>query len=150
MTKKKSSTYTIEDSAIATDGGSLWLLLKDDMEKEHTILIPQYKMAENFDLRRPPGSFMYDVRVLIPRGEEEKGIVEVLQRAKIAAKYKNKGRNKIAENTLIVDKELAEYMHATPEEAIMQIVKKVISYIESTAYIENSKKYQPGEIRKPK
>jgi len=79
------TSFTIIDCAMAMDGGSLSLLLNDVNGIQHTIMIPQFSEPVNYSDSRPPGSLVFDGRVVDVRGEEEKDIVNALKKAIIIA-----------------------------------------------------------------
>jgi hypothetical protein len=80
--------FTIINCAMAMDGGSLSLSLIDGEGVRHTILIPQFADPMNFSESRPPGSLIFDGKVVCARGEEEKEIIQALKTAKILAEEK--------------------------------------------------------------
>jgi hypothetical protein len=127
--------FTIIDCAMAMDGGSLSLSVKDGNGVRHTILIPQFYDPMNFSDTRPPGSLMFDGKVVGARGEEEKEIVQALKTAKIPAEDKIPDR---FHNTPHVEtsKDIREFMSGSEKKVLEQTVKKIIDFIESDKYIE--------------
>lgn len=130
--------FTIISCAMAMDGGSLSLSLKDGDGVRHTILIPQFSDPMNFSESRPPGALIFDGKVVGVRGDEEKEIIQSLKTATILAKdiIPDRFHNNPHVET---SRDIKEFMSGSEKKVVEQTVNKIITYIESEKYIELAK-----------
>jgi hypothetical protein len=141
--KKKTIIKEMEDAtpiaiincAMAMDGGSLSLLLVDENGIQHTVLIPQFAEPITYSDSRPPGSLIFDGKVVGVRGEEEKKIVDALKNANIIAEdiVPDRFHNSPHVET---SSDIKEFMSGTVRKVMEQTVKHIIDFIESDKYIE--------------
>jgi hypothetical protein len=127
--------FSIINCAMAMDGGSLSLSIHDDNGVRHTLLIPQYYDPLNFSESRPPGSLMFDGKVVDARGAEERDIIQALKTATILAEDIVPDRfhnNPHAETS----SDIKEFMSGSEKMVMEQTVKKIIMFVESEKYIE--------------
>lgn len=127
--------FTITKCAMAMDGGSLWLFLNDSNGNQHTILIPQFLEPDNFASSRPPGSLIFDGKVVDVRGEEENSIVNALKIADIFSEDMEPDRFH-NDPHLETSSDVREFMSGSIKKVMEQTVSKIIKYIESDKYVE--------------
>jgi len=129
------TAISIIDCAMAMDGGSLSLSLKDENGILHTILIPQHAEPVTYSDSRPPGSLIFDGKVVDVRGEEEKNIVNALKKADIIAEdtVPDRFHNNPHSET---SSDVREFMSGSIKKVIEQTVKHIIDFIESDKYVE--------------
>ena len=127
--------FTIIDCAMAMDGGSLSLSVKDNNGIQHTILIPQFAEPITYSDSRPPGSLIFDGKVIDVRGEEETDIVNALKKANIIAEdiVPNRFHNS---PHLETSSDIKEFMSGSIKKVMETTVKYIIDFIESDKYIE--------------
>jgi hypothetical protein len=135
MEKEELTSVSIIDCAMAMDGGSLSLTLIDENGIQHTVLVPQSAEPVAYSDFRPPGSLIFDGRVVDVRGEEEKSIVNALKKADIIAEdtVPDRFHNNPHSET---SSDVREFMSGSAKKVIEQTVKYIIDFIESDKYVE--------------
>ena len=127
----------IENCAMAMDGGSIVFLLKDDNGTKFELNLPQYQLEGNF-ADKIPGRIHLNNRPIEVRSPEESHIIEKL--SLYIEKNQLTEKEKVAppENRLILSGDINAYFKEIdkgPEYATNHLVKEVIKFVESDAYL---------------
>ena len=107
------SSLIIIDGTYAMDGGSIYLEMEEPDEVKHTLHLPQHSIPANFRPEVPPGALVFDDEVLSVRGPEEASLVQALREA----------------------------TYPTVDAAIRQLVRQIIAFVESPAFVEVARRH---------
>jgi hypothetical protein len=130
----------IIECLVAGDGGTVFLRFAEPDNSEHTVLLPQYHIKENFNLSAAPGSILLDNTIVEPRGEKEKALLDQLRHAVIAPKRTGRKRRDV-HNRVVVLPPMTEEEYEAECSLVRDLLKRIIAYVESGTYLQVSEKY---------
>lgn len=134
---KKTESYYIEESAMAMDGGSIFIKGVTSTNKEFEIFLPQNKIHLNFTEEFLPGRLYLNQKLVEFRSSLEYEIISNLLNCKIITDKSNKQKKFISRKLIILGQEINDYFSAIEkgeEVATLYLVNSVISFVESDMY----------------
>lgn len=137
--------YTIEDGAYALDGGSIYLLLRDAVGIQHSIVLVQHRIPMDEADLRMPGRLYFDDQLIGVRSEEEARLVSAIKIATIcSAHIERPVPEEETGPTVVIGEDIADFLSATetsPEAAIRHLVDSLVKFVESEEYIKLAERF---------
>jgi len=128
----------VEDCAMAMDGGSKVLFLRDSQGNKFELLLPQHQIKGNFG-EFIPGRIHLNGHSVKIRSNDEMQLMEKLSKFLENNPLEKKEKVTPPQNRLIIGDDISDYyseMDKGPKHATHHLVKEVINFVNSESYIE--------------
>jgi len=136
----RSVELVVEQGAYASDGGSIYLCLRDSAGATHDVVLWQHMFTEAPDPDKLPGRLYIDKTLIPVRSEREAVLLASLRQARLQVPAAPRGAGpQPAGPGMIVGRDLQDYMARVDEgqaAALAHLVRQLIDYVASEAYVE--------------
>jgi hypothetical protein len=132
----------VEEGAYASDGGSIYLRVRDAEGAQHHITLWQHMFTEVRDPKRLPGRLYFDKSLIAVRSESEQRLIQALRAAPVDKPPTKGAPAKEPSPGMTVGQDLQDYQAKIaegPAAALAHLVKNLLDYVESTDYVELAK-----------
>jgi hypothetical protein len=134
------SPLVIEEGAYASDGGSIYIRVRDSAGATHNITLWQHMFIEEPDPDRLPGRLYVDKTLVPVRSEGEGQLLAALRGARLKVEpTEGDAAPKRSGPGMIVGQDLRDYaakIDEGPAAALAHLVQQLIDYVASEAYVE--------------
>lgn len=139
----------VEEGAYASDGGSIYLRVRDSAGARHHITLWQHMFIEGRDPDRLPGRLYVDKAIVPVRSEGEEQLLAALRRARLEVEpAADDAAPRRASPGMVVGRDLQDYaakIDEGPAAALAHLVAQLIDYVASEAYVELARSLSAGE-----
>ena len=133
------SPVQVTVGAMATDGGSVELLLVDAAGGSHRLRLTQHLSPSTPGATEKPGRLYLNGELIGVRSQEEAALVELLRQATIGTSDAQPSSE--AEQRCVLGEDLKQYFKAIdqgPDEALQFLIVTVVKFVESDEYVANA------------
>ncbi len=129
---------TVEDGAMAMDGGSIFLQLRASAGKRHRLLLAQHLLPV-FDAESPrPGRLYLDGQLVPIRSGTEADLLDALRNARLPSDNPSAKESTHRRPDLVIGADIEAY-HAKIEQgraaALQHLVDQLLEWVESDEYL---------------